>query len=332
MPLINNSTGIQIHGGIFYEVAGDVNLETHQHLVIQDDKLHDIALRPRMGSTVGLEDDWTGISNHELSGVMKNPRHAIHAMQSPCNTLFHPQLSARSYAEIEEHIELPSSRSESPFVAAARHGPQSNHSEISPSISLSPIGPYLTFPGTYAMGSASPANVPPGPQENHCTSWPQPDSRIFNDSASDYPPAPYNLSGLHVHPEDVSDPFVAEPPQSNHGGTFITARNVHHNHSHAEAGVHILHRAVALEALHDSAESFPQPRCHPETRTAMLDALYHWAVDDACSIRWLHGPAGAGKSAIMQTLSRRLQENGRLGGSFFFKRDHPIRGNAKVLF
>ncbi|KAJ7679791.1 hypothetical protein B0H14DRAFT_2173500, partial [Mycena olivaceomarginata] len=49
-------------------------------------------------------------------------------------------------------------------------------------------------------------------------------------------------------------------------------------------------------------------------------------------ICWLYGPAGAGKSAIMQTLCQRLEECGRLGGSFFFKRGHHTRGNAQVLF
>ncbi|KAF7345847.1 putative nwd2 protein [Mycena venus] len=34
----------------------------------------------------------------------------------------------------------------------------------------------------------------------------------------------------------------------------------------------------------------------------------------------------------MQTLCQRLQDDGRLGGSFFFKRGHATRGNAKVLF
>ncbi|KAJ6523660.1 hypothetical protein DFH09DRAFT_937759 [Mycena vulgaris] len=117
-----------------------------------------------------------------------------------------------------------------------------------------------------------------------------------------------------------------------HGGTFIAAENI--NHRRGEEGIHILHRAVALEALYDSAESFPQPRCHPETREAMLDSLYNWAITDtpSCSIRWLRGPAGAGKSAIMQSLCKRLEDAGRLGGSFFFKRGHPTRGNAKVLF
>jgi hypothetical protein len=137
----------------------------------------------------------------------------------------------------------------------------------------------------------------------------------------------------------------SEPPfhtLPSHGGTFfsannvITAENVNHTsiRHHADAVINILHRAAALEALYDSADSFPQPRCHPETRTKMLDDLYKWAIQDkfALPMRWLHGPAGAGKSAIMQTLCRKLQDAGCLGGAFFFKRDHSTRGNAKVLF
>ncbi|KAJ7328988.1 hypothetical protein DFH08DRAFT_652888, partial [Mycena albidolilacea] len=79
---------------------------------------------------------------------------------------------------------------------------------------------------------------------------------------------------------------------------------------------------------------FPQPKCHPETRTKLLDNLYNWAIDlnSHHSIHWLHGPAGAGKSAVMQTLCRRLEESGWLGGSFFFKRGHSTCGSAKVLF
>ncbi|KAJ6456916.1 hypothetical protein C8R45DRAFT_1221981 [Mycena sanguinolenta] len=101
-----------------------------------------------------------------------------------------------------------------------------------------------------------------------------------------------------------------------------------------ERGIHILHRAAALGAMCVSAESFPQPRCHPETRTRMLEDLHNWALDrdPQHKILWLHGPAGAGKSAIMQTLSRKLGDAGRLGASFFFKRSDPARGNGKALF
>ncbi|KAF8162326.1 hypothetical protein K438DRAFT_300953 [Mycena galopus ATCC 62051] len=81
-------------------------------------------------------------------------------------------------------------------------------------------------------------------------------------------------------------------------------------------------------------DSFAEPKCHPETRTKMLKDLHKWAVDihPKTAILWLHGPAGAGKSAIMRTLASQLHEDGRLGGCFFFKRGHATRGNAKALF
>ncbi|KAJ6580463.1 hypothetical protein DFH09DRAFT_912548 [Mycena vulgaris] len=99
-------------------------------------------------------------------------------------------------------------------------------------------------------------------------------------------------------------------------------------------GIHILSRGIALDELYNSAERFPQPRCHPETRTELLKKPYTWATEPnvAHTIHWLHGPAGAGKSAVMQTLCERLQDAGQICGSFFFKRGDQMRGNAKVLF
>ncbi|KAJ7858062.1 hypothetical protein B0H14DRAFT_2351933, partial [Mycena olivaceomarginata] len=117
-----------------------------------------------------------------------------------------------------------------------------------------------------------------------------------------------------------------------HGGTFIATETV--NHSHGETGIHLLHRTAALEALYNSAETFPHPKCHPNTREDLLDEIFRWATasNSDFSIQWLHGPAGAGKSAVMQSLCQRLQDAGRLGGSFFFKRGHPTCSNAKMLF
>ncbi|KAJ7738236.1 hypothetical protein DFH07DRAFT_984400, partial [Mycena maculata] len=98
-----------------------------------------------------------------------------------------------------------------------------------------------------------------------------------------------------------------------------------------------LHRASAGDAFHDSGERFPPPRCHPETRVKLLDELLDWASgtgprSTSSKILWFHGPAGAGKSAVAQSLCQRLQEQRLLGGSFFFKRGHPSRGNANKLF
>ncbi|KAJ7910301.1 hypothetical protein B0H13DRAFT_1472512, partial [Mycena leptocephala] len=67
--------------------------------------------------------------------------------------------------------------------------------------------------------------------------------------------------------------------------------------------LHLLYRASANDASYDSAERYPQPRCHPETRTSMLQELNAWSSqhNPETRILWLHGPAGAGKSAIAQS-------------------------------
>ncbi|KAJ7705516.1 hypothetical protein B0H17DRAFT_869783, partial [Mycena rosella] len=80
-------------------------------------------------------------------------------------------------------------------------------------------------------------------------------------------------------------------------------------------------------AAHDSGERYPQPQCHPETRTEMLKDLHDWSLEDdpRSRVLWLHGPAGAEKSAVAQSFCQKLQADGRLGGSFFFKRGHPSR-------
>ncbi|KAJ7616415.1 hypothetical protein FB45DRAFT_228939 [Roridomyces roridus] len=109
----------------------------------------------------------------------------------------------------------------------------------------------------------------------------------------------------------------------------ITAPNVNHG---IREGLDTLHRHAALEAMYNSAESFPQPRCHPETRIELLDDLSCRLNDPGVRVLWLYGPAGAGKSAIMQTLCQRLEKSEQLGGSYFFKRDHITRGHGRALF
>ncbi|KAJ6571560.1 hypothetical protein B0H19DRAFT_935715 [Mycena capillaripes] len=61
-------------------------------------------------------------------------------------------------------------------------------------------------------------------------------------------------------------------------------------------------------------------------------SVYEEDNEPSRPILWLSGPAGSGKSAVAQSFCQKLQEEGRLGGSFFFKRDHSSRGNARKLF
>jgi len=50
------------------------------------------------------------------------------------------------------------------------------------------------------------------------------------------------------------------------------------------------------------------------------------------SIFWLHGPAGAGKSAIAQAVAERCAGRNQLAASFFFARTAAHRNEAKYLF
>ncbi|KAF8878475.1 hypothetical protein CPB84DRAFT_330795 [Gymnopilus junonius] len=96
-----------------------------------------------------------------------------------------------------------------------------------------------------------------------------------------------------------------------------------------------LSKVIATGALHDSYERFPPPKCHPRTRRKIIDLIISWIEDEASStdILWLYGPAGAGKSAIMQSIAEfyRLAED-RLAASFFFSKGKPGRDDERLLF
>ncbi|KAJ7930814.1 hypothetical protein B0H13DRAFT_1594918 [Mycena leptocephala] len=171
------------------------------------------------------------------------------------------------------------------------------------------------------------ADLSTPPVSEHPSSYPTPSD--FTSAHGNLDPSSGRDSPGHL--PSYPTLFHGVPAES---GTFITAQNVNHIHRRGETGINILHRAVALEALYNSPESFPQPKCHPQTRTMILDDLYSWATagESASPIFWLYGPAGAGKSAIMQTLCQRLDHSRRLAGSFFFKRGHSTRGSAKTFF
>ncbi|KAF5314863.1 hypothetical protein D9619_007088 [Psilocybe cf. subviscida] len=97
-----------------------------------------------------------------------------------------------------------------------------------------------------------------------------------------------------------------------------------------------LHEAVAHTAFHNSGERFDPQKCHPNTRVAVLDKIEKWALrvdpeTSDTSILWLSGAAGAGKSAIAQTVAERFHSKGLLIVSFFFGRSDASRNHARSL-
>ncbi|KAF5361001.1 hypothetical protein D9756_004604 [Leucocoprinus leucothites] len=83
----------------------------------------------------------------------------------------------------------------------------------------------------------------------------------------------------------------------------------------------------------DSYERDPPPQCHPGTRLDILERVRSWFCYPGRQhqILWLYGPAGVGKSAIMQTLAEEQSESlaSIMGATIFFsrpnKRDDPRR-------
>ena len=95
---------------------------------------------------------------------------------------------------------------------------------------------------------------------------------------------------------------------------------------------------VSLGAIHDSAERSPAPNCHPDTRKAVRKIILDWirSESSASNFFWLYGPAGAGKTSILQAIAEFLcspsGSDQNFGGSFFFSRGKRGRNQGHFLF
>ncbi|KAJ3536976.1 hypothetical protein NMY22_g5799 [Coprinellus aureogranulatus] len=84
-----------------------------------------------------------------------------------------------------------------------------------------------------------------------------------------------------------------------------------------------LYAHVACGAMHNSEDRAEAPKCHPKTRKAVQENIFSWIShreekDEPQQLLWLTGPAGTGKTAIMGTISDKLDEQGQLAASFYF--------------
>ncbi|TFK67716.1 hypothetical protein BDN72DRAFT_85603 [Pluteus cervinus] len=95
--------------------------------------------------------------------------------------------------------------------------------------------------------------------------------------------------------------------------------------------VDILRKRMCIGASFDSAERGDPPRCHENTRTAILTSTYSW-MDDFTTLYfflWISGWAGTGKSAILQTLAEVYRNMRRLAASFFFSQASQDRNTTQ---
>ncbi|KAM6496162.1 hypothetical protein JOM56_008868 [Amanita muscaria] len=98
-------------------------------------------------------------------------------------------------------------------------------------------------------------------------------------------------------------------------------------------GLESMKEFVSFPALHNSSAQDPDRRCHPGTRKTVLSRLQNWIGNPSAAepIFWMHGPAGAGKTAIAQTIAHSFGRD-KVAATFFFYRSDAARNDGNRLF
>ncbi|KAF8875957.1 hypothetical protein CPB84DRAFT_1796218 [Gymnopilus junonius] len=85
-----------------------------------------------------------------------------------------------------------------------------------------------------------------------------------------------------------------------------------------------LQEATSPSVFHDSGDRRDPPKCYPNTRCLDPDTMN-------ALVLWFHDPAGAGKSAIAQSIAKAFAAEGGLLASYFFSRFDPTRNHPRFL-
>lgn len=98
-----------------------------------------------------------------------------------------------------------------------------------------------------------------------------------------------------------------------------------------EANLDRLFSEVAPNAILNADGRADEVRCYPGTREEVIGKMEKWMGGNGSRMMWLSGPAGAGKSAICQTVAERCSEHGQQTANFFFFRGDTTRNSAQPL-
>ncbi|KAF9442036.1 hypothetical protein P691DRAFT_765649 [Macrolepiota fuliginosa MF-IS2] len=136
-----------------------------------------------------------------------------------------------------------------------------------------------------------------------------------------------------------SNPVAGNP--SVHAGTFNGAHHftiykptmIDGNNANEGQVMRLLLGNIIVGAEFDSSDH--RPSCHPETRLDKTHNIQSWMYNPIrkYKILWLHGPAGVGKSAILQTIAETASgaATSILGATLFFSRPNS-RNDLKCVF
>ncbi|KAJ7668118.1 hypothetical protein B0H17DRAFT_1142583 [Mycena rosella] len=168
--MFNNSTGFHFRDGTFYNVSGNVNLETHQDFTFQHPRLDNAASRP-------LAPTWAESPSRELSAVTRNPRNEIRP--APYGRSARPPLASSGFPSKD--------LSSGPMVSSSRQ-PGFGHHPIPEFVTE--LGPLATTashsidPRFPAAGSLSPYHID-YPHCNNLANLPS----FLTQPSEDYPTA-----------------------------------------------------------------------------------------------------------------------------------------------
>ncbi|KAF5314355.1 hypothetical protein D9619_011964 [Psilocybe cf. subviscida] len=141
-------------------------------------------------------------------------------------------------------------------------------------------------------------------------------------------PGPRNVDGVAIF-RDATNISI-------HGGNFIAnASGGTDKKKKIADAMALLESRAEMGAPYDAAAREDVPKCQEQTRVAIIEGIHKWANSQepgAPPLMWMYGPAGSGKTTIMQTVAETFDKEGSLAVSFFFSRLSAARPTDKENF
>ncbi|KAF9035954.1 hypothetical protein BJ165DRAFT_642284 [Panaeolus papilionaceus] len=166
--------------------------------------------------------------------------------------------------------------------------------------------------------------LPPGVEASHDSSRtgvPSSSNLIPNGRYPSVQQARHDHGANHASATSDPHPAIFGPNSKNmFNGGNPTFQQHTHVHQHNTRAIEILYEHSSPGAAYNSKDRFDPPKCHLNTRTGLRNTTLNWVKNGRSRILWLYGSAGAGKSAVAQTLAIELRAASNLAASFFFSR------------
>ncbi|KAJ3570229.1 hypothetical protein NP233_g4541 [Leucocoprinus birnbaumii] len=224
--------------------------------------------------------------------------------------------AATQYSQEPFQLFVPSSQSTNPQQDLQYDAALTQQSYTQPALPILPV-PIHEYP---------PFQLPLGLES---TKYQHPSSQHKREEGVSYTGVLSGAQGIVMH-----HPTFVENRTHHSEGNYPLFLGLEDAHSDVDTVLQWMEPEVMEGAEFDSSERAPPPRCHPGTRTSIIERLNGWVMDPIREKRllWLQGPAGVGKSAIIQTLVETLsKESGQLGATLFFSRPNGRSNPQQVI-